>query len=78
MFQFGGGRNCIIFTNIGIKLRQKLKYKDQIENEKMTPGIIVTRGTITATWQLFNFFNLKKNKNNKYSKIIKKNQKSRN
>jgi len=32
------------------KLRQKLKSKDQIENEKMTPGIIVTHGTIIATW----------------------------
>jgi len=31
-------------------LRQKLKYKDQIENEKMTPPIIVTHGTVTATW----------------------------
>jgi len=30
-------------------LRQKLKYWDQIENRKMTHGIIVTRGTITAT-----------------------------
>ena len=50
MFQFGGGRNCIIFTKIKTKLRQKLKYKDQIVNEKMTPLIIVTRGTITATW----------------------------
>jgi len=27
------------------KLRQKLKYRDQIENEKMIPDIIVTRGT---------------------------------
>jgi len=38
------------FTKIEIKLRQKLKYKNQIEYEKMTPGIIVTRGTITVTW----------------------------
>jgi len=32
------------------KLRQKLKYRDQIENEKMTPDIIVTRDIVTATW----------------------------
>ena len=32
------------------KLKQKLKYMDQIENEKMTSGIIVTRGTVTTTW----------------------------
>jgi len=31
-------------------LRQKLKYRDQIENEKMTPVIIVTRDTVIATW----------------------------
>jgi len=37
LFQFGGGQNCIIFTKIGTKLRQKIKYRDQIENEKMTP-----------------------------------------
>jgi len=43
-------RNCTIFTKIKTKLRQKLKYRDQIENEKMTSGIIVTCGTITATW----------------------------
>jgi len=30
------------------KLRQKLKYRDQIENKEMTPGIIVTRDTITT------------------------------
>jgi len=48
LFQFGGGRNCIIFTKIETKLRQKLKYKDQKENEKMTPGIIVTCGTVTV------------------------------
>jgi len=51
LFQFGGGRNCTIFTKIRTKLRQKLKYRDQIENEKMTSDIIVTRGTVTATWQ---------------------------
>ena len=50
MFQFGRRRNCIIFTKIGTKLRQKLKYRDQIENEKMTHAIIVTRGIVTATW----------------------------
>jgi len=37
------------FTNIGTKLRQKLKYRNQIENEKMTPAITVTRGIVTAT-----------------------------
>jgi len=31
-------------------VRQKLKYRDQFENEKMTPAIVVTRGTVTATW----------------------------
>jgi len=30
-------------------LRQKLKYKDQIENQKMTYGIIVSCGTATTT-----------------------------
>jgi len=50
LFQFGGGRNCIIFIENGTKLRQKLKYMDQIENEKMTHAIIVTHGTVTATW----------------------------
>jgi len=34
-------------------LRQKLKYRDQIENEKMTYDIIVTRGTVTDTWHDF-------------------------
>jgi len=29
-------------------LRQKLKYKDQIENEEMALGIIVTHGIVTA------------------------------
>jgi len=50
LFQFGGERNCTIFTKIGTKSRQKLKYRDQIEIEKMTPDIIVTCGTVTATW----------------------------
>jgi len=50
LFQFGRGRNCIVFTKIETKLSQKLKYRDQIENEKMTPPIIVTRDTVTATW----------------------------
>jgi len=50
LFQFGERRNCTIFTKIGTKLRQKLKYRDQIENEKMTSSIIVTCGTVTATW----------------------------
>jgi len=36
------------FYKIETKLRQKLKYKYQIENEKMTPSIIVTRGTTSA------------------------------
>jgi len=30
-------------------LGQKLKYKNQIENEEMTSSIILTRGIITAT-----------------------------
>jgi len=50
LFQFGERRNCTTFTKIETKLRQKLKYRDQIENEKMTSGIIVTHGTITASW----------------------------
>jgi len=49
LFQFGEGRNYTIFTKIGTKLRQKLKYRNKIENEKMTPDIIVTRGIVTAT-----------------------------
>jgi len=49
LFQFGEGRNYTIFTKIGTKLRQILKYKNQIENEKMTPSIIVTRGIVTVT-----------------------------
>jgi len=49
LFQFEEGRNYTIFTKIGTKLRQQLEYGDQIENEKMTPGIILTCGTITAT-----------------------------
>ena len=43
------GRNCIIFTKIGTKLRQKLEYRNQIENEEMTRDIILTHGIITAT-----------------------------
>jgi len=31
-------------------LRQKLEYRDQIENQEMTPSIILTRDIITATW----------------------------
>jgi len=54
-------------------LRQKLKYRDQIENGKMTPGIIVTRGTIMATWydvslicdNFLIFLKIKKIKNSK-------------
>jgi len=49
VFQFGEGQNCTIFTKIETKLRQKLKYRDQIENEKMTPDIILTRDIITVT-----------------------------
>jgi len=37
-------RGTKLLTKIGTKLRQKLKYWDQIENREMTPGIIVTRG----------------------------------
>jgi len=50
LFQFGERRNSTIFTKIGTKLKQKLKYMDQIENEKMTSGIIMTRGTVTVMW----------------------------
>ena len=51
IYKFGEGQNYTIFTKIGNKLRQKLKYWDQIENREMTPGIIVTRDTtITAMW----------------------------
>jgi len=50
------------------KLRQKLKYRDQIENVSMTPDIIVTCDTVTTTWhdvnltrgKLLFFLNLKK------------------
>ena len=46
-------------------MRQKLKYWDQIVNREMTPRMIVTCGTITATWHNVNLtrgkiFNLKK------------------
>jgi len=41
--------NCSIFTKIETKLRQKLKYCDQIETRKITLGIIVTRGIFTTT-----------------------------
>jgi len=37
------GQNSTIFTKIGTKLTQKLKYWEQIENKEMKPGIIVTR-----------------------------------
>jgi len=49
LYQFGEGRNCTIFTKIRTKLRQKLELRDQIENEEMTSGIILTHGIITAT-----------------------------
>jgi len=49
LFQFGEGRNCTIFTKIGTKLKQKLEYRDQIETEELTPGIILTPSIITAT-----------------------------
>jgi len=48
--KFGEGQNCTSFTKIRTKLRQKLKYWDQIENREMTPSIIVICGTIIATW----------------------------
>ena len=55
-------------------MRQKLGYKDQIETEEMTPGIILTCGIITTTslchchvarrpfdtWQFFLKFKKKK------------------
>jgi len=55
-------------------LRQKLKNIDQIENEEMTHGIIVTRDIVTVTshchchvvghqfdtWQICNFFKILK------------------
>jgi len=70
LFQFGERRSCTIFTKIMTKLRQKLKYKDQNENEEMTPDIIMTRDIVIATslnhchmarrqrdmWQIFIFF----------------------
>ena len=64
---------------IGIKLRQKLKYWNQIETKEITYSITVTRDTIIVTshyhcyvarcqfdkWQIFNcFFNFKKNSKN--------------
>jgi len=49
LFQFGGGRNCIIFTKIWTKLRQKIKEGPNWEWENDTSQI-VTRGTVTATW----------------------------
>jgi len=49
LFQFGEGQNCTIFTKIGTKLRQKLKYRNQIKSEEMTPGIILTCGIVIAT-----------------------------
>jgi len=48
LFRFGKERNCTILTKIGTKLKQKLEYNDQIENEKMTPGLILTHGIITV------------------------------
>jgi len=33
------GQNCPTFTKIGTKLSQKLKYKNQIEDEEMTPNV---------------------------------------
>jgi len=72
LFQFEEGQNCTIFTKIGTKLRQKLEYRDQIENEEMTPGIILTPVIVTTTslchyhvarWQLdtWQMFYFKKN-----------------
>ena len=49
MFQCGERKNWIIFTKVETKMRQKLEYKDQIETEEMTPGIILTCGIITIT-----------------------------
>jgi len=49
LFQCGERKNWTIFTKIRTKLRQKLGYKDQIETEKMTHGIILTCGIITST-----------------------------
>jgi len=60
-------------------LRQKLKYRDKIDNKEMTHGIIVTCDTVTTTshyychvarcqldtWQIFLFFkNLRNSKKN--------------
>jgi len=39
----------VTFKKMGTKLGQKLKYRDQIKNEEMTPGIIVIHDTITTT-----------------------------
>jgi len=48
LFQFEEGKNCTLFTKIVTKLKQKLEYKDQFENEKMTHDIIVTRIIVTS------------------------------
>jgi len=49
-FCFNLERNEIaqFLQQIWTKLRQKLKYNDQFENEEMTPRIIVTRDIINA------------------------------
>jgi len=72
------------YKKIWTKVRQKLEYRNQIENKKMTPGIILTRDiitehhSVTATWHndsltRDNLFIFKKNQKNK-----KKFKKSRN
>jgi len=68
------GTKLHIFTKNWTKLKQKLKYYDQIENEKMTSDIIVTRDTVIATWHDVSltrdkiYFFLKKNSKKKERK----------
>jgi len=84
LFQFGKRRNCTIFTKIGTKLRQKLEYRDQIEIEEMTLGIILTLVIVTAMWhndsltrgKFFNFFKKLKKINENSKKIQKKNKRN--
>jgi len=72
LFQFGEGQNCKIFTKIGTKLRQKLKYRDQIENEEMTSSIRVTRDIVTITWYNISLTRVKFLNFSKNSKTIQK------
>jgi len=79
LFQFGKGWNCTTFLKNGTELRQKFKYRYQIENEEMTSTVILTRGIVTATSPCHchvaprqltcdKLFIFKKNKKNKKSR----------